>query len=166
MTTKDLVSNHHVKLAFSWTPWNDPMVGPLILPVAFCFERRREQRLEHTIVVHKYCIKVIMFVESLISQKYEQLVPTSQTSILHASWPSHLPYMHSPANTRNIPTYTSIYICTSYINSPSTALAAAILIFPRMRCPYQCISVSLVVVWHVVWCPPAQYYRVRYGWVL
>ena len=67
------------------------MVGLVILPVALCFKHRKKQRFEHTIVAYNFCIEMYILVESQISQKYGQIVPTPCGSILQASRPSHLP---------------------------------------------------------------------------
>ena len=61
MKNTNLTGNYLVRVTFSWKPWNDPMVGLVILPVALCFKHTRKQMFEHTIVAYKSCIKIYIF---------------------------------------------------------------------------------------------------------
>ena len=91
-TNANMTGKHQVNVIFSQKLWNYATVSMVILPVALCSKHEIKQWFWHRTLAYQSCIKVTFLVNSQISQKYGQIVPTPCGSILHASRASHPPY--------------------------------------------------------------------------
>ena len=69
----DLTGKYHVKVTFSWKPWNDPMVSTVILPVALRFKHIIKQRFRHRTLEYKLCIK--MYISGYSHTPWEYFAP-------------------------------------------------------------------------------------------